>query len=142
MVTRAEIVSEARSWLRTPFHAQGAVKGAGCDCAGLVIGIARELRLVPASFDVGPYSQQPHNYLLSATCAQYMRPIPVSQAQAGDVLEIRFQNEPQHLAILVPYYLGGFGVVHALSRKSVREHRLDDRWQRRCTAAYVLPGVE
>ena len=39
------IVQSARSWLGTPFHAQGRAKGIGCDCLGLLMGIARELNL-------------------------------------------------------------------------------------------------
>jgi len=30
---RVAIIAEAESWLRTPFHDHGAVKGAGADCA-------------------------------------------------------------------------------------------------------------
>ncbi len=39
------IVSEARSWLGTPFKHQGRVKGVGCDCIGLIAGVARALKL-------------------------------------------------------------------------------------------------
>jgi NlpC/P60 family putative phage cell wall peptidase len=35
----ARIVAEALSWCGTPFHAGAAVKGAGCDCYGLVVGV-------------------------------------------------------------------------------------------------------
>lgn len=33
---RQALVSEARSWVGTPYHHMGAVKGAGCDCAQLI----------------------------------------------------------------------------------------------------------
>ena len=36
-----DIVTEARTWVRTPYHHQARLKGVGVDCAGLVIGVAR-----------------------------------------------------------------------------------------------------
>ena len=40
---RAEILSEARDWLGTPYRHQASLKGAGCDCLGLVRGVWRAL---------------------------------------------------------------------------------------------------
>ncbi|MEM1192306.1 MAG: NlpC/P60 family protein [Pseudomonadota bacterium] len=40
---RDHIVACARSWLRTPYQHQAAIKGAGTDCLGLVRGVWREL---------------------------------------------------------------------------------------------------
>jgi hypothetical protein len=34
---RAAVVAEARTWLRTPYHTMGRVKGAGCDCYTLLL---------------------------------------------------------------------------------------------------------
>ena len=31
------IVEETKSWLRTPYHHQGAIKGVGVDCAMILI---------------------------------------------------------------------------------------------------------
>ena len=52
MVSRIKAVREARTWLDTPFHHQASVKGAGCDCIGLIKGVGVTLGLVdydPAS---------------------------------------------------------------------------------------------
>ena len=35
--TRAQVVAEARSWLRTPYHKNGRVKGVGVDCGTLLL---------------------------------------------------------------------------------------------------------
>lgn len=37
----AAIVSEARSWIGTPYRHQASLKGIGCDCLGLVRGVWR-----------------------------------------------------------------------------------------------------
>jgi cell wall-associated NlpC family hydrolase len=51
---RAKVLEEARSWLRTPFHHEGRVKGAGVDCAMLlaeVYEIAGQIaRVVPEHY--------------------------------------------------------------------------------------------
>lgn len=41
MITAADIVVEARSWIGTPYAHGAALKGTGCDCLGLVRGIWR-----------------------------------------------------------------------------------------------------
>ena len=45
MATGLDVVRMARTWLGTPYHHQGRVKGAGVDCGGLVIGVARFLMI-------------------------------------------------------------------------------------------------
>jgi hypothetical protein len=43
---RAQIVTEARSWIGTPYHARARTKGAGCECGSLLMGIAVNCGLV------------------------------------------------------------------------------------------------
>ncbi len=38
-----KIVEKSREWIGTPFHEQGRQKGIGCDCVGLILGIAKEI---------------------------------------------------------------------------------------------------
>ena len=52
--TRMDAVAEARAWLDTPFHHQASIKGAGCDCIGLIKGVGVALKLV----DYDPASAQ------------------------------------------------------------------------------------
>ena len=51
-VLAPDIVSVARGWLGTPHHDQASVKGVGCDCAGLVAGVARECGMVELGRDL------------------------------------------------------------------------------------------
>jgi cell wall-associated NlpC family hydrolase len=44
---RERVVIAARSWLGTPYHLGGRVKGSGCDCATLLFEVYRECGLVP-----------------------------------------------------------------------------------------------
>src|SRR5881394_3419065 len=49
------IVAIARSWIGTPYVHQASLRGAGCDCLGLIRGIWRELKGYEPE-DVPPYS--------------------------------------------------------------------------------------
>ncbi|OYW84870.1 MAG: peptidase P60, partial [Hyphomonas sp. 32-62-5] len=102
---RAEIVAAARGWLGTPYRHQASLKGAGCDCLGLVRGVWREV--------IGPEPEAPPPYtpdwaealgretLLEAARRRLDEVVPVA-ARAGDVLIFRMgMGVPaKHCAIL------------------------------------------
>lgn len=148
MTNRMDIVAEARSWIGTPFHHQARLKGVGVDCAGLVIGVARALGLVPASFDVTSYERSPDGVSLLSYCEEHMQRIGRDEMAPGDVVVIRWRQHPQHLGILGDYLHGGLSLIHAYSdpsgRGKVIEQRLtleDMPGGGRFVAAYRLPGV-
>lgn len=45
-VLRGQVVDEARSWVGTPYHKAAMVKGAGVDCATLLIAVYRKFDLM------------------------------------------------------------------------------------------------
>lgn len=49
-----KVLDEARTWLGTPWHHEGAVKGAGVDCAMLLLRVFVEVGAIP-EFDPRPY---------------------------------------------------------------------------------------
>ena len=63
-MNRQDVVTAAREWIDTPFHHQARLKGVGVDCVGLVIGVARELALVPESVSAAPSTC----FLLQTVC--------------------------------------------------------------------------
>lgn len=136
MVIREEVIEEARTWINTPFHHQGRVKGAGVDCAGVVIGTAEALGLL-SDFNDMPYAKSPSADQLRTTLKTYMDEIPVSEALPGDVLLFAFDREPQHVG-----FLTNIGLLHAYAqvRKCV-EHSFDAVWQSRVRGAYRFKGI-
>jgi NlpC/P60 family putative phage cell wall peptidase len=150
MVTRAQVVAEARSWLGTKFHHQAAIKGVGCDCIGLVRGVCRDLGLRQ---DPQKYRHQPIGYpmesdgvVLLDACAERMEKIDLAHAKPGDIFLLQWQpSRPHHLGFLVDYRTGGLGMIHCYGGRPhgrVIEHRLDDSWRGRVFAAYRIPGLE
>lgn len=145
-MTRDEVVAAARGWLGTRYAHQGRLRRVGVDCAGLVIGVARELGIVEKRFDVNGYARTPDGVSLMAECSRFMLRIPVRDGSPGDVIVGRFENDPQHLAFLGDYLHGGLSLIHALNRSSGRgsviEQRLDPRLPFKPVACFVLPGIE
>lgn len=141
MIDRVQVVAAARAWVGTPFRAQQHVRGHGCDCAGLLIGVAKELGEIPADFSAGPYKQSPENGKLRQMLAQHLRAVPLNALEPGHVVSFAYLGDPYHVGILVDYG-AGLGVVHAVkSRGKVVEHRLDSKWREKINAAYSYPGA-
>ncbi|MBB4212677.1 NlpC/P60 family putative phage cell wall peptidase [Rhodothalassium salexigens DSM 2132] len=128
------IVALARRWLGTPWHHQGRVRGVGVDCAGLVIGVARDLGLDPV--DVTGYGRRPDSDDLVRLIRAHLIEIPLAEAQPAAVLLMRIDGRAQHLGILTDV-----GLLHAyaLARRVV-EHRIDPVWAERIVGAFVFPG--
>ncbi len=144
MITRTAIVDEARAWIGTRWLHQAALKGVGCDCIGLVAGVARELGITGAErFFATPalraYGRAPEPRLIDA-CEMLLDPIRTTDAGPGDVLVLRFETEPQHFALMsssVPPYM-----IHALAMaRRVAEHRIDAIWASRIVRAFRFRGV-
>jgi cell wall-associated NlpC family hydrolase len=143
MVTRAQVVECARSYIGTPWHHQARVKGpkGGIDCAGLIICIAEELGLVEKSVETPNYSRYPDGTLLP-TCAKYMHSILSHTARPGDVLLFTFTTDPEHLGIVAEID-GRRTVIHSYAQaRGVVENDLDELWLSRIRGAYRLPGIE
>lgn len=94
------IVAAARRWIGTPFAWGQAVRGAGCDCKGLIAGVARDLGYPAAdSFEAryaGYGAQVPVNDLRAGLAQHFTK---AAAMQPGDVLLIRVGGRAQHLAI-------------------------------------------
>lgn len=142
MTTRAQIVDCARSWLGTPWQHQQRAKGLAVDCAGLIIGVARELGLVDAEFDVNGYGRRPSGELIDL-CAHYLDPVAQADLQPGDVVVVSIYREPQHMGIAADYAHGGLSLIHAASKPvpQVIETRLMFRRSLRFEAGFAFAGL-
>jgi cell wall-associated NlpC family hydrolase len=133
MTTRQQIVDESRKWIGTRWIHQGRSR-AGVDCVGLVVRVAHALNL--STFDTADYSRQPDPVRMRALLAEHME--PVANPHIGDVLLMKFEIEPQHVAIVTD-----LGIIHAYAQvRRVVEHRLDSVWQSRVVGTYQFRGIE
>lgn len=145
VVTRKDVYECARTWLGTAFHHAATIKGVGVDCRGLLVGIARELGLIPIDWDVPPYLPNPDGHSMIEQCDQYLTKVPNEDMQAGDIVVIAVDKDPQHLGILAPYKYGGLSIIHAAMARDksgkVVEHRLVWSTRQKLVAVYAFKGL-
>lgn len=143
MIRRDDIVALARSWVGTPYHHQASVRGAGCDCLGVVRGVYCELLGVELS-QVPPYSRDwaeaRREETLLVGAATYLEPVtPAKAADAGDVVVFRLTRHAmaKHAAILTTPDT----MVHAQEKVGCVEVHLGSWWRRHIVGAFRFPEV-
>lgn len=140
------VCTAARQWLGTPFHRYGRCKHVGCDCLGLIMGIAADLAL-KTQYGTPLTALDRDDYHLIHDGAILMRELNYHLAKgmelgAGQLALLSFDRNPQHLAIIVDYpYADEFALVHAhMGARKVVEHRLDAELRKNIIATYNLPS--
>ena len=140
-MTRNDIISEALSWLGTPYHHRASLKGVGCDCLGFVRGVYRgvcglEPRETPAypQHNDGSESER----LIGALQAHLKHVAP--PGEPGDIIVFRLRpNFPaRHCGVLVE----PARFIHAVSGRSVSLVALSEWWKKRIAGCFAFPGVE
>lgn len=112
---------EAQEWCGTKFLWQQSVKGLGCDCKGLVAGVARECGFSEAQSvhalarDYSDRKPVPSVRLRAGLDevfdrVEFDRNAPTASIQPGDVLLMVMKGRPDHLAIVGPQ---GATAIHA-----------------------------
>jgi NlpC/P60 family putative phage cell wall peptidase len=97
------VAAQARLWLGTPFVWQASQRGVGCDCKGLLWGVARELGFPEAESlyarvaDYSPTRPVPSALLKEGFAAIFD---PVSEMQPGDILLLKRGGCVAHIAIV------------------------------------------
>lgn len=134
-MTPETIITAARGWIGTPFHHQGRLLGIGCDCVGLVVGVAGALG-VPVQDQTG-YSREPQGRALrSALDAQLRR---IDEPVPGCVVLMRIGREERHVGIVAMDGTDTPTLIHAWQQSgAVVEHHLDDVWRRRIVQSYEI----
>ncbi len=132
------IVTEARTWIGTPYVHQMSSKGAGCDCLGLIRGVWREVlgkepELAPAYSQ--DWSEASGQERLWAAAKRHLRPTPF--VLPGTVLLFRMKHGAvaKHLGIAS----GTETFIHAYSGHGVVENALSEPWARRVVARFEFP---
>ena len=125
--TRDAVVREARTWIGTPYHHRAAVKGAGVDCARLLIEVYAAAGVFEG-FDPGDY---PPDWFLHRDEERYVETIlrfadefdPHDQPiLPADVVVWKFGRTFSHGGIVTawPTIVHAFGLYAAVDETDVR----------------------
>ena len=121
---RAAVLAEAKTWLGTPYHHQGRIKGAGVDCLLLLCEVYHSAGLVPY-IDPTPYPQNWHihrsdeRYLDGVT--QYAQ-LTQAAPSIGDFVLFKFGRAYSHAGI----YAGNDLLIHSLVDRGVIQTSLQE----------------
>ena len=129
------LVAEARGWIGTPYRHAASVKGLGCDCLGLVAGVAAACGFRADAPPYGPdWAEATRRELLLEGLRRHLQELAPEDARAGDVLVFRWRagRPASHVAFLTAEGM----IIHAHARVSVCEVGLTPAWRRRIAAAF------
>jgi cell wall-associated NlpC family hydrolase len=134
---RSAVVEEARSWLGTPYHPHGRIKGVGVDCAMLPAEVYRAVGLVP-HIEVEDYPMDWHLHRDEEKYLKYVteRATEVDVELPGNLVLYKWGRCFAHGAIIIqwPIVIHAFigqGVVMAdgtAGRLTGRERRIYSLW--------------
>jgi cell wall-associated NlpC family hydrolase len=98
---RAAVVAEARTWIGTPYHACGDIKGAGVDCGMLLVRVFVDCGLA-APFDPRPYPIDWHLHRSEEIYLGFVfdRTHEVARPQPGDVALFKYGRCYSHGGIV------------------------------------------
>ncbi len=138
-VLRCAIVTAARSWIGTPYRHQGRLKGVGCDCLGLLVGVWRDVTGEEAG-PLPPYTPDWAEALKRETFAdglrQHLDEIDPREAREGDLVLFRWRAHlpAKHAGILTVRDR----MIHAQEGARVAEVPLSGWWRRRMAFGFSL----
>lgn len=134
----AQVAAALPSWEGTPFHPHAKTKGAGCDCKGLLWGVADELGFSEAGSEYAralDYNLSKRNGVPSARLREGFSSLfdPVQDMKPGDILLCNWGGQPGHIAIFdgerAWSSLPGSGVKSRTLRSLFHKFPLDSVWR-------------
>ncbi len=136
------VVHAARGWIGTPYLHQAAVRGAGCDCLGLLRGLWREVigpePEVPPAYTVDWSEPQGEERLWGAALRHLQ---PARQDAPGDVLLFRMRDGSVAKHLGIAGHVGNTPTfIHSYARHGVVESPLSAPWARRIVARFTFPA--
>jgi len=138
------IVAAARGWIGTPYVHQASVKGAGCDCLGLLRGVWREVKGADDPELLPPYSpdwaEATNEETLRDGLARHLSEIDIKSIAIGNVALFRMvANGPAKHCGIVAKKDGAPTLIHSRQNKRVSEEEFSQAWRRKLAYAFEVP---
>lgn|GEM_PF-2795110 len=141
MVSRNDIISQARKYIGAPYLHQGRNKN-GIDCVGLLIRVAHDLYI--SDYDIRDYSDVPSGRFMRLELQRILIKKELVEAMIADVLHICYEYEPQHLAFVSS--VSPMRIIHSDSMARSKEYvngRVVESYvsDLKIRGIYSIPGV-
>lgn len=97
-------VDEALTWLGTPYHHQGRVKGVGVDCGTLICEVYEKVGLMDY-LDPRPYPPDWHMHQMGEQYLEHIKSVcfEVNEPQPGDIVLYKIGKCVSHGAIVIEW---------------------------------------
>lgn len=127
---RARVVSEAMTWVGTPYHSHARIKGIGVDCAQFLAAVY-ESAGIAAPLDLGKYPSEWHIHQSEERFINALQKLAVremadlDEVRPGDIIVFKYGRCFSHAGIVVNPSDGT--IIHSYIRIGVTTHRLDEQ---------------
>ena len=148
---RTAVISEARTWMHTPFHHQSRKKGSrgGVDCLGLVWGVGENTKVMDpiSDTDAAPfwryYGRRPNPPKMRECLSKFLVELPKDIIPLpGDIAWMHWGNQmPIHMA-LIGETAGRDTLIHSVWNMGVMEHTLAPEYRRRVRSYWRYPKID
>jgi cell wall-associated NlpC family hydrolase len=120
---RAAVIAEALTWLGTPYHHQGRVKGAGVDCGMLLVEVYAACGEITA-MDAGNYACDWHLHRSEEKYLEHVLSVAheIDAAQPGGIAVFQFGRTYSHGAICI----GDNKLIHSYRERGCEITTFDD----------------
>ncbi|MGH6872635.1 MAG: NlpC/P60 family protein [Rhizomicrobium sp.] len=137
-----DIVSAARAWIGTPYVHQASVRGAGCDCLGLLRGVWREMGRddpEPVPNYAPDWGEADRAETLYTAFARHLAEIPPVDIAPGDVALFRMvPHGPARHCGIAAERSGRPTLIHARQNKRVSEEPLSEFWRKKLVCGFRI----
>jgi hypothetical protein len=98
-ITRQQIVTEALTWLDTPYHHLQCVKGVGVDCAELLFGVGKNVGFIDKEAVLPNYEPLARGSFMLRQLEKYL--VESNVIKIANVLVLKFNSLDTHSVIIV-----------------------------------------
>ena len=105
MRERSAVVNEARSWVGTPYHDGGRLKGVGVDCGQILILTYANVGLIK-DFDTGYYAPQHHLHSNDEVYLDFVKRYAhevIGPPKPGDIVMFKFGKVFSHGGVVLDW---------------------------------------
>ncbi len=128
---RSAIAEEAKTWIGTPYHSNGTLKGVGVNCAEFLFGVAKNAGVIPADAPLPRWytpqlaTNSKEERLIAYVTSYGATEISVAAIKTGDIVLYKSGQAHVHAAIVLDWpHIIHVLPIHGCQMGSVDEGRL------------------